>query len=293
MLSLAAGLPGTRKSLLGLLIAADVSRREPVVVCAAEDDHERAVVPRLIAAGAELGNVSLWPDWGPDFDADELEDHARSVGAALAVVDPLTAFVPAGRVGMMRLAGIAHRTGCGVFALHHVTKNGRSAIERVAGPTGGAAGTARAVYAFGPEPDAPMTTRCLATIKTNIGPEPNNLVLAMEYERVRGVGEIPLLRATQIRSGATADEILDGPAKLTSETGGPVMAAVAEWLTNYLTAGPAKARNVIEDAARVGISERSLHAAAKALGVNADQRTLRLPPNHPLAPPTAPEEVTA
>jgi hypothetical protein len=284
MVSLAVGPPGASKSLLGIRVAADVSVDGQVILCAAEDDIERAVVPRLMAANARLDAVTVFGQLGEVGDLDELEGHAGALEALAIVLDPLTAYVPAGRRGLLRLALIAQRTGAAVFALHHVTKSGRNPLERVGGPTGGAAGTARAIYVFGPEPDRPITERVLAVVKTNIAAPPDNLVLACDFVTISGVGQIPALRPTSSRSDASAQIILAGPEADDPDTSGPVMAAVAEWLTCYLQAGDRPRGEVIEDAGRIGISERSIAAAAKALGVPTGKE-MRLPADHPLREP--------
>ncbi|MGB7216520.1 MAG: AAA family ATPase, partial [Gammaproteobacteria bacterium] len=117
--TLVAGDPGLGKSMLTCSIAAKVStgepwpcaseRREPadVVMLSAEDDPEDTLVPRLIAAGADLERITFvrgvreMTDDGPRERWLTLDRHLDQLAGALAVkpetrlviIDPLSAYL--------------------------------------------------------------------------------------------------------------------------------------------------------------------------------------------------------
>lgn len=288
MVSIIAGQPGSQKSLLGTLIAGEVSQRADVVLGNAEDPWEEIVVPRLAAVGAELGNVILWPLRDAGLDIGELHWQVETLGIRLVVLDPLAAFVIPTRSRMLPLAEMARETGCAVVGLHHTTKGNHSlaALERIAGPTAGAVGTARAVYAFGPHPAAPETERVLAPVKVNVAAPPRSLAFRLKLDKVkldRFAAEVPRLQLVDESAPVTADQVLSVREPHLGEI---EIAAVAEWLTTYLRLGGRPVHEVVEDAAELGVGAQALHRAVNEIGIISSRgktTNWRLPKRHPLA----------
>lgn len=289
MLSLVAGPPGSSKSVFSLMVAAELSRRGPVIVSGLEDPHEEVQVPRLIAAGADLDNAILWETRLADgLDVDELVGHVRGLGVLLVVLDPIAAHVPPTRAGLLPLTRAARETGCAILGVHHTVKGyaGRPAMEQIGGQTGGALGTARAVYVFGPNPDMPESERVLAPVKVNVGAPPRSLGFKLRERAVDGLrGRQPGLTLSSESSPYSADDVLNGTGTLDRAPAGARLAAAAEWVTRYLQAGARPVVELREDAGNLGVDARMVRAAGDAIGVvqdgAVDEMTWRLPDDHP------------
>jgi hypothetical protein len=106
--TLIAGIPGQGKSHITLDIAAKVTRGElagdfatdpgVVVVMSSEDMLLETIVPRLLAAGADMDRVFVLPFTDGGFDVEKdlaaLEALTRRESVRLVILDPLLAFTP-------------------------------------------------------------------------------------------------------------------------------------------------------------------------------------------------------
>lgn len=197
-LALLAGREGLGKSTLGYHIAAQVTRGtldgedhgrpRSVLVAAAEDSWEHTIVPRLIAADADLDRVfridvitgdemTLGIRLPRDFL--EVEEQANLVDAGLLILDPLMSVID-GRLDTHRdrevrtalepLASLADRCRMGILGLIHHNKSGSTdALQLVMGSKAFAA-VARSVHTCIPDPDDDTQERRLfATSKNNLG----------------------------------------------------------------------------------------------------------------------------
>lgn len=190
------GRPGLGKSSMTLDIAARVTRglampdgSDPmlgagnVLLVTAEDDWSDTVVPRLMAAGADLTRVYELDELDLPDGADALEARIREVDALFVGIDPLVAFV-AGKYNLYRdqdarfvlkpLAAVLARTGAAGLGLRHVSKaTGIPAQDRGTGSVA-IGGAARSNLIVAPDPD--MDERfVLASIKNNLGRKPPSL----------------------------------------------------------------------------------------------------------------------
>jgi putative DNA primase/helicase len=191
----------------------------PVVMITAEDDPEDTVVPRLVAAGADLKLVRLVDHgvrvdkaFNVSTDAGALCQVVRETGAKVIVVDPLMAMLDTGtdsntdasvRQGLYPLYRVAKDTGAAVIVVRHLNKGeGRKAIYRGGGSIA-FIGAARAAYTVGRDPEN-LERRVIACVKMNIAKEPPSLSYSIEYG-TKG----PYLEWHGIVE-ADAQEILDG-----------------------------------------------------------------------------------
>lgn len=156
-LTLLAGEPGLGKSLMSVLLAARLSLgelgEEPAtsLFLTAEDSREHVVLPRLLAAGADLGRV-LFPPAGEDgFEQlirlpDEigyLDALVTEVKAKLVVIDPLVAHLPqrvnswqdqSVRGALAPLAALAEKRQAAVILVGHLNKaEGTDPLRRLGG----------------------------------------------------------------------------------------------------------------------------------------------------------------
>lgn len=295
-LALLAGREGLGKSTLGYKLAADVTNGtlegedwgtpRAVLVCAAEDSWEHTIVPRLIAAGANLTMVyrveietwdgmrlglSLPRDWT------EAETAAKETGAGLMVLDPLMSVIDAKldthrdrevRQALEPLAALADRARMAILGLIHHNKSGSTdALQLVMGSKAFAA-VARSVHTCIPDPDDETETRKLfATSKNNLGrldlPVLGFTITSHPVEteddglawtgRLHWTGEVNVSMNDIMRSAADPER--------------GATAEASAWLTDYLTdIGGTAAKVDIEKAGRVaGHAPRTLQRARERL----------------------------
>jgi 5S rRNA maturation endonuclease (ribonuclease M5) len=196
-LGLLAGREGLGKSTLAYWAAARVTRGElyghyehtpkAVLICATEDSWEHTIVPRLMAAGADLSKIyrvdvvsALEVHVGLSLPRDlhELEHNALAVDAALLLLDPLMSRLgdldthrdAEVRQALEPLVAIADRTGMAILGLIHHNKGGSTdPLQLVMGSKAFTA-VARSVHTVVPDPDDEEDRRRLfGTPKNNLG----------------------------------------------------------------------------------------------------------------------------
>ncbi|AZI58898.1 AAA family ATPase [Nakamurella antarctica] len=281
------GDPGTGKSTLALEICARLSvggswpdgGTAPLgasLILTAEDDLADTVVPRLIAARANLDNVHMWTDSPAGggggrsvqfpTDLDDLRHRITYVGARLVVVDVLMAYLSDAidahkdqsvRLVMRGLTRVAADTGAAMLLLRHPTKTiGSSALHRGGGSVG-IIGAARAGLQVVLDPATPET-RLLSVTKSSYSKK----AVTLKYNLVAhpsGVASVEWL-GTDNRS---ADDIVN-PSIFDSRE-----VTATKWLRSYLggQAGPFDAAPIIKEAAAEGIGEATLRRARLTLKI--------------------------
>ncbi|MBN1460973.1 MAG: AAA family ATPase [Armatimonadetes bacterium] len=291
-LSILDGDPGLGKSTVALDIAARVSRglampdgtggAEPagVVVVSAEDGLADTIVPRLIAAGADLERIvalDACPDEGgshpftmPD-DLRCLTEAVSEVQARLVIIDPLMAFLGGQtnahrdqdiRRVLARVHSLAESTGAAVLVIRHLNKSaGGPAVYRGGGSIG-IIGAARSALLVARDPDD-EDRRVLAAIKHNLCLSPESLSFRLEGSENQSV--------RVVWEGASAHK---ADALLALSVDGEERQEVDEaraFLLDALSCGPRSARSVQQDAREAGISEKRLRRAKTALGVSSEK----------------------
>jgi putative DNA primase/helicase len=255
-----------------------------------EDDTERTLVPRLAAAGADLGRVfildgvdsvdedgaSFRRPWQMPADLDALRAFIVEHGVALLVLDPIGYMIRTtkgdtyGEVGavLIALRDVAEATGCTIVAVRHLRKAGAN-DPRDAG-IGSTAWSAvvRVELVVGRDPgDESGASRVLAMSKNNLGPEDvesfaYTIVTDERYEvgRVRWGG----VSAVTAR-GLTAD-VGDGAMNDRAEA--------RELLVVLLADGPMSATEAIAACKQAGIGERTLRKAKDDLKIRSEKTGL-------------------
>lgn len=197
-LGLLAGREGTGKSTLGYWVAARLTRGElygiyygtpkAVLVCATEDSWEHTIVPRLIAADANLdlvervevlNAIDLHVSLSLPRDLLAVEKAATDTDAALLILDPLMSRLDddldTHRDGEVRkalepLVAIADRTRMAVLGLIHHNKSGSSDPLQLVMASKAFTAVARSVHTVMPDPDDDTGQRRLfGTPKNNLG----------------------------------------------------------------------------------------------------------------------------
>lgn len=296
-LALLAGREGLGKSSLGYWIGARFTRGElpgeyvgtpkSVLVCATEDSWEHTIVPRLLAAGADLERVYRVDVLSSDDitlglslprDLHQVERAADEADAALLLLDPLMSrlsdSLDTHRDGDVRralepLTAVADRTGMAVLGLIHHNKSGSAdPLQLVMGSKAFTA-VARSVHTVVPDPeDETDTRRLFGTPKNNLGrtdlPTLAFTIVSHPIEtddgtawtgRVEWGEEIADSIADAMRRAADSDD----DRSATSEA--------ADWLTDYLAmnGGEAASSDVKRDGGKAGHSYDSLKRARRRL----------------------------
>lgn len=295
-LTIIEGDPGDGKSILTVDLAARWSTGAPmpdgsttegpwhVFMVSAEDDMEDTIVPRLIAAGAKLENVTLFPHGqSPDrpfefaTDLAALERRAIEVGAKAIIFDPLTAFLSSGvdthndmqvRHALYPLAQLARRTGAAVPVVRHLNKGGQGtkAIYRGNGSIA-FTGAARAGFLVTQDPDDDRA-RLLACVKSNIAHKPPS----MRYVIESTAEEIPYI-VWRGASDLDAQTALDGMRRNDSEMDDEIAARKRmrkyeiEFLSDILRNGPMTWTEIVEAGKPDGFREHSLRRARADMGL--------------------------
>ncbi len=295
-----AGAPGTGKTTLAMAIAACVSagltlpsgyrpRQGSVIIWSGEDDPADTLVPRLIAAGADLSRVRFVGEvveagqrytFDPARDVDKLAAACVGVDVALLIVDPLVSAVSGDshknaevRRGLAPLADLAASLNAALLGITHYSKGtqGRDPLERVSGSVAFGAlprivwGTVR--QRDEGKDDTVPRRMLLAVAKSNIGPDGGGFTYAFEQVDLPEEADI---EASRIVWGAavegTARELLTE-----AELQGDRCEArdAANWLRSLLASGSMTAKDIYREAESAGYSSDAMKRAKRRVGVEA------------------------
>lgn len=295
-LTMIAGDPGLGKSFTTLDMAARVStgsawpdqasmpvKSGGVLLINVEDDNADTVVPRLIAAGADLSRITAFNSvkrFGKDkltegmftLEADmiELEQAIVKVpGIRLIIIDPVSAFM--GKTdshsntdvrGLLApLAALAAKYRVAVVCISHLNKNAAcSPIYRTIGSIAQVA-AARAAYGVVKDKDDPLR-RLFLPMKNNLAPDEHGLA----YRVMDGEGTSAarvVWEPVPVDISATDAFAPDRPGPNATDRD-----SAEAWLRRVLADGPRLTKE-IEDEAINGesMSKRTLERARRALGV--------------------------
>jgi putative DNA primase/helicase len=262
-----------------------------VAIASAEDHRQAVILPRLLAAGADLSRIHFIEQINADGDADDIAingevDALERVLVAGAVrvllIDTVIAHIPAQhdtyneqrvRAVLKPLKKMAERNGQVVLGVMHLNRReARDVLTRISG-SGGFGNLARSVLLFAPDPDDPEgPTRILAIGKSNVGGRGATLKLRLEPFLVPGDdgGEISTVRLVDSGTSTyTTSQLLGTPLDDEERSAG---AEAEHFLSELLAAGPVEAQTVKRSSRDAGIAEKTLWRAAKKLGVKTNDR---------------------
>jgi RecA-family ATPase len=286
-LVLLGGPPGLGKSQFTTLVAATISNggdwpcnegstaAGSVILMSAEDGIEDTIVPRLMAAGANLDRVHIVasatkPDgmgrktFSLKTDVDLLEAKAKEIGdVRLIVVDPISAYMGGSdgngnvetREVLEPLAEMANRLHIAVLAVTHLNKGGgggnQTALNRFAGSIAFIA-AARSAFAVLADPEND-DRRFLLQAKNNLGKKCKGLVFRMEQRMVsEGIVSSNVIFFENEQVSQSIDEAL-----MASENRGGSQNSskldVVEFLNEILANGPIDVLEVERQARQAGL----------------------------------------
>lgn len=302
-LTLLAGREGIGKSTVAVDIAAQVTRGQlagelngqprAVIYVNSEDARDTTIVPRLVAAGADLDRIifldalthgGLESPLMLPLDTARLEAEILDLDAALVVLDAATSVIDGSldgdrdrqmRQGLEPISQLAGRTGAAVLGIVHFGKRESADTGKLILGSIAWSQVARSVLAVARDDETSQLI--ISATKANLAPGDAASLAAQlvpttvhTEEGPTSVGRVQWIGETHQR----AQELLAGPTD--PEDRGQLDEAVA-WLRAHLTekGGSAIAGDVIKAAKADGIAERTLQRARKNAGLGHGRRGTR------------------
>lgn len=239
-LTILAGAGGAGKTTMALSLTATLTngglwpddsknlKKGNVIIWSSEDDHADTLIPRLIAAGADLEKVHLIEGrtnqlgesepFDPASDLDILRTAAALIGGvSLLILDPVVNLIKGDmhkandvRRGLQGVVDFAEQMDCAVLGISHFSKGsaGTAAADRVIGSQAFSA-LARTVLVAGKQDNS--ETRVLARAKSNIADDQGGCSYSIELCTIE-IDEGHLIETTKAVWGdyleGSASEIL-------------------------------------------------------------------------------------
>ena len=296
-----AGMAGTGKTTIAISLAATISNggsfpdnsRSPVgnvLIWSGEDSPEDTLVPRLIAAGADLSKVHFIGDvkdgdvtrsFNPAIDIVSLNHAAARIGKiSMLIVDPIVNAVAGDshkngevRRALQPLVDFGGKMSCAVLGISHFSKGtgGKEPLERVTGSLAFGA-LARIVLATAKITEGETSKRIFCRAKSNIGLDDGGFEYTLEQKEVEGC---PGLSSSYVVWGepvkGSARELLAEPEVENAD--GSNDHSVASWLQNLLKdeGGSLDRKDVMKAAQAMGYKERTVHRAREKIGATIQQ----------------------
>lgn len=297
-LTLLGGREGIGKSTVCYQLAADISRGllpgeyqgvpKPVVIAASEDSWEHTIVPRLMAAKANLDLVyrieavvddDVMVGLSLPVDLPGVKKIVTQLGAALILLDPLMSRLDSKidthkdsdvRRGLEPLINLAQDCNAAVLGLIHVNKGGSSdPLSSLMGSRAFAAVARSVLYCLADPEDESERRKLLALAKSNLGRmDLPSLTFEIDNTFVCQTDDGPIYTGAVRWTG----EEIRGLRDLieVSQQGGEHRSATtdaAEWIQEYLASrqGREQSTTVKQEAKRAGHSERTLKRALAKL----------------------------
>jgi hypothetical protein len=278
---------------LGTLDGAHLGAPRACIIAATEDSWERTIVPRLIAAGADMNlvfRVDVITDQQDDavsislpVDIEGLAAEITRMGVALMSVDPLLGVV-GGRLdthkdsevrqALQPLVRLADATGCTILGNAHFNKSGGNDPLSLVMGSAAFANVARAVLGFARDTDGDGDACVISQLKNNLGrvdlPSLRYNIEEATIATDEGPAEVGRFTMLGESDRSVADILGD---RESGDDRGERDEAV-EWLTGYLQdqGGTASAADVFKAARADGIAEATLKRARKRAGVASERR---------------------
>ncbi len=294
------GSPGTGKTTLAIAFAATVSSggcwpdgtqatNGNVLIWSGEDDPATTLVPRLIAAGADVYKVHFVEGtngikgkqpFDPATDMPKLEKAAQALGnVRLLIVDPIVSAVKGDansngdtRKGLQPLVDLGAALNCAVIGITHFSKGtaGRETTERVIGSIAFAA-LARVVLVAAKNQGAAdgEPSRVLMRSKSNIGSDGGGFaydLTQMELLAYRNIVAAYVAWGKPLEG--TAREIL-ADAEGYGEEDYSALGDACAFLSDLLNDGAVEKKRVDAAARNAGVPMVTVHRAKKKLKIKA------------------------
>jgi hypothetical protein len=306
----AAGREGTGKSSFGIWLAAQITRGllpgsfygspRRVFYVAVEDSWKYTLVPRLLAAGADLdriGRFGVVSEVGDELtlslpsDNSRLEAEMTRHGVALVVIDPLMSVIGAKidthrerdvRTALDPLAKLADRTGSVVLGIAHFNKGGGTDAASLITGSGAFKNVPRSVFGFARDEADDDGGRVMSQVKNSLGrddlPSLSYLIESAEVETKKGVATTGRFVFTGESERSVAEVLRESNSP---DADPEEKRDAASWIREFLyqAGGEAEASDVFKAGRACGHKEQTLKNARKKVadtvrnGFGRDQRT--------------------
>lgn len=298
-LTLAAGREGTGKSSFGIWLAARLSKGElpgtfygqpkNVFYAAVEDSWSRTLVPRLIAAGADLDRVFRVDVEDAlrgetmiclPLDVGLIEKGIAEHDVAALIIDPLMSTLGSStdahrtqdvRQALEPLVRMAERTKALTLGIAHFNKaSGTDASQLISG-SGAFKDLARAVLAFAR--DRETDEQVMTQTKNSLGrldlPSLSYCIEGYDVATAKGTANVGRLDFTGVSERSVEDTL----SAQTDPTEASERDEAVEWLRDYLTGegGEASAGDILKAAEKDGFAKRTLQRARAKAGVTSQK----------------------
>ncbi|WP_061962276.1 AAA family ATPase [Demequina flava] len=269
-------------------LGGDLKRPAGVAIVATEDSWEYTIVPRLMAAGADLERVFRLDvteaeigGYTLSLPADDrrLEAAIRDNDLGAVILDPLLSALHGKldahrdqdvRQALTPLTRIANATGAAIVGNAHLRKAVTGDLLSMVSGSLAFGAVARAVLGFAADPDS--GEHVMSLIKSNLGPGdvPDMAYRLASVNVPTDDGDAPVARF-EIAGEATTRmrDMINGGDDDRSERD-----AAVEWLRDYLidAGGGAPAADVKRDCSRAGFAVRTIERARVKAGVTTNRQ---------------------
>lgn len=300
-LALLGGREGIGKSTVAYSLAADITRgrlpgayqdqARPVIVAATEDSWEHTIVPRLMAAGADLELVyrvdvttatGVHSGLSLPRDLTAMRDAIEHLKAALVLLDPLMSRLDTKldthkdaevRIALEPLVQLADTTDTAILGLIHVNKSMSTDPLTTLMASRAFAAVARGVLFAMADPDDD-TTRLLGQPKNNLGrTDLPTLTFRIDSTHVADTTDGPVYTGRIHwlgESERSIREVLEAAGE-TADSRSAVAEAGA-WLHDFLTSvgGTSESSRIKEEGRREGHSQDALKRARARLKIRSE-----------------------
>lgn len=301
-LGLFAGREGTGKSSFLIWLAAKITTGElpgsffgtqrGVIYVAVEDSWKYTIVPRLMAAGADLTRVfraevrtieDAAVSLNLPVDNQLLKEAITEHGIALVALDPLMSAISGSldthvnrevRQALDPLARMADETGAILAGIAHFSKGSSTDASSLITGSGAFKDVARFIFAFAEDPESDTETKVITQTKNSLG---HSGLPSMAYRIIEAI--VPTSKGDArvgrfILDGASDKSVGDILRSAgTQDRDQEERADAADYLRTALSDGPRRTREVEDEAVHAhGISKRTLERARKELRIAAAQR---------------------
>jgi hypothetical protein len=268
----------------GTLSGVHFSTPKPSIIAASEDSWERTIVPRLLAAGADMDlvyRVEVITETNEQMsislprDIEGLIDEIRRIGAALLSVDPVMSALFSGldthkdrevRHALEPVGRLADRTGCAVLGNAHFNKSaGSDPLSLIMG-SAAFGNVARAALGFARDTEAEDGSCVISQAKNNLGrldlPSLRYRIDAATVATDEGPAEVGKLVMLGESERSVSDILRDSRHDADSLE---ERRDAASWINAYLTevGGVALVKDVLPAGKAAGYAEQTLKNARR------------------------------